>query len=219
MQSSYIFRLAILGSFLPKIRRFVLLLSSGTFVFFGIQHLLNPSDSNFSTFLFFNFISVLPMTFLLTMLLYSLSLRQRVGNALHSVVWKKEDVIIALVLIPSIVLFTGVSIYVYFYLAYTMMGIDYLVLSLMNLLPVLWIEHKHSERYIVTMLIIFLTSSILTFLVLGIDSYLIGILSPNTSGATAHLPMIGDMRMVFVHMCLTCIVIHTYAVIQLLLKR
>lgn len=180
----------------------------------GIQHLFQPIDFEFSTFLFFHFLSMLPMALVVSTLLFGVSTwrRKREGKKDPSLDMLPFTVLVFATLIPMF----AVAFYVYFYLSFQMLGAGYTFLSIIYLLPVFWISLKQTERYILTVLSLFLAATLLTWIVLVLNYYIWQFPLSAQLEHMKQLPDLGAPDMIYIQMSILFIITNGFAVHEIL---
>ncbi len=214
MQFRQLSQAAAIASVLPGVGRLASLISSGVFTVLGIQHLFQPIDYQFTTFLFFHFVSMLPMALVVSTLLFAVSSwrRKREGKKDPSL----DTLSFAVLALGALSPMFAVAFYVYFYLSFQLLGGVYTFLSIIYLLPIFWISVKQTERYILTVLVLFLAATLLTWVALALNDF---IWHFPLSGQLEHmkrLPNLGAPGMVYIQMSILFIIANGFAVYEIL---
>ena len=214
MQFRQLSQAASIASVLPGFGRIASLVSSGMFLVLGIQHLFWPTDFEFSKFLFFHFLSMLPMALVVSTLLFGVSTwrRKREGKKDPSFDLLPFTVLVFATLIPMF----AVAFYVYFYLCFHLLGAGYTFLSIIYLLPVFWISLQQTLRYVLTVLALFLAATLLTWLVLVLNYYMWQFPLLAQLEHMKQLPYLGAPDMIYIQMSLLFIIVNSFAVYEIL---
>jgi hypothetical protein len=204
------------GRTIPFVGQWFALASSLVFVVLGIRHLLSPTDPEFSTMLFFNFVSILPFIIVLSTILFLVDFARKCRAGTWRDYQLSKNTVFNILFVLVVMLYPVVSILLYVSLSYLFLGVAYTCLNIIYLLPIIRSNVRSSQMQILSMIILFLSSIMLTWVALLGNDFFSYIPEAPLIEHMRPLPGLTNPLLVFINMSLLFILINCHTACRII---